>query len=411
MIASTCGMHARRFYLHRRKPESLPIPAAANGGPITRRRNRPMSTIPFTLIEGAIAMPRLRPLDRLPTPFGRDWTLLPPGQSWRSEIKALYAAVLRTFCMSDQAILSFCRWVPLNARRAAGAVASTATATATRATTVFHPTREETPHGGAEAGALPMVEGPVFVSMSRGVPPHWKAFAGGACALSGAALLAWIAFDHLAHRQMIAVEKPMVTATANRVVPPAQHRVPAAVTAREPAGGGAVKAWARSATSAHAERASSAARSTYAPASSATQAVAAPRVASSDAVSRRHTLHEAADRRREKTRAHLTRSTAANPLSLVAPMADEMQHLTVPPIAQRTSPAPSIAGSYSPSAPARLGIDEYADVKMSAATHLRDIAPPFHPAASNHSPAGSGTEWMNHMSQRRVTEVPDQFAK
>lgn len=368
-----------------------------------------MSTIPFTLIEGAIAMPRLRPLDRLPTPFGRDWTLLPPGQSWRTEIKALYAAVLRTFCMSDKAILSFCTWVPLNARRAAAAVASAATAT--RATTVFHPAREETPHGGAEAGALTMVEAPVFVSRSRDVPPHWKAFAGGACALSGAAILAWIAFDDSAHRQMIAVEKPVVTATANRDVPPAQRRVPDVVIAREPVSGGAVKARARSATSARAERASSSARSTYAPVPRATQAAAAPHVASSDPVSRRHTLRETAGSRREKTRDHLARSTTANPLSRAAPMVDGMPHITVPPSAQRTSPAPSAAGNYSPLAPAQLGVDEYADVTMSAATHLRDIAPPPRPAASNHSPIGNGTEWINHMSQRRVTEVPDQFGK
>ncbi|NKJ46728.1 hypothetical protein CIC12_08225 [Burkholderia sp. SG-MS1] len=367
-----------------------------------------MSTIQFTLIEGAIAMPRLRPLDRLPTPFGRDWTLLPPGQSWRTDIKALYAAVLRTFCMSDKAILSFCRWVPLNARRAAAAVASAATAT--RATTVFHPAREETPHGGAEAGALPMAEAPVLVSRSRDVPPHWKAFAGGACALSGAAILAWIAFDHSAHRQTIAVEKTVVTANANGDVPPAQRRVPEVVIGREAVGGGAVKARASSAASVRAERASSSARSTYAPVSSATQA-APPRVASSDTGSRRHTLRTTASSRREKTRDHLARSTTANPLSRAASMADGMPHITVPPIARRTSPAPSTAGKYSPPAPARLGIDEYADVTMSAATRLRDIAPPPRPAASNHSPLGNGTEWMNHISQRRVTEVPDQFGK
>jgi hypothetical protein len=92
-------------------------------------------------------------------------------------------------------------------------------------------------------------------------------------------------------------------------------------------------------------------------------------------------------------------------------MADDMPDFTVRPIAQRTSPAPSTAGRYSPPAPAQLGIDEYADVTMSAATHLREIAPPPRPVASNHSPGGNGTEWMNHLSQRRVTEVPDQFGK
>jgi hypothetical protein len=390
-----------------------------------------MSTIPLTLIEGAIAMPRLRPLDRLPAPFGRDWAFLPPGQSWRTELKALYAAVLRTFCMSDKAIFSFGRWAPLNARRAAaaasgsavasgsaaassasaGAAASAAaTPTPTRAT-VFHPAREEGPHRFAEASAAQVVEGPLFVSMSRGTSSYWKAIAGGACALSGAAMLAWIAVNHQTHRRTIDAVQPVDTAIANRDAQPAQRRAPEAVIARGPDGGGEIKARTRSAVSARAANASPSAPAAYAPASAATKAAAAPRVASSNTDSRRHTLRETAGIRRETTSRRLMRSTAANPLSLVAPMAGDTRHITVPPIAQRTSPVASAAGTYSPLAPARLGIDEYADVTLSAATHLREIAPPPRPATSNHSSASNGTEWMNHMSQRRVTEVPDQFAK
>jgi hypothetical protein len=63
-----------------------------------------MSTIPLTLVEGAIAMPRLRPLRLVPTSFGRDWALRPPARNWRAEIKALYAAVLHTFCLTDQVL-------------------------------------------------------------------------------------------------------------------------------------------------------------------------------------------------------------------------------------------------------------------------------------------------------------------
>ncbi|QQC63844.1 hypothetical protein [Paraburkholderia ginsengisoli] len=366
-----------------------------------------MSTILLTPVEGAIAMPRLRPLDRLPAPFGRDWALLAPGHSWRTEIKALYAAVLRTFCMSDKAILSFCKWVPLNARRAAAAVAAAAT---DKRATVFRPPVEAAPQVLVEAAAAPVIEGPVFVSMSRGPRPHWGALAGGACALSGAAMLAWIAFGHLMHRQTHDTVTSADTVTANRNEPEAQRLARDVVGARGPVAGD-VKTRTRSTASAREESPSISAAG-YARSSTSTKATAASRVSGNDTVAhRRHALRDTNDSAHEKNRRHVARSTPGHPLSYVAAMANEMPRSAVPPAAQRTSPKPSTAGRYSPLAPSQLGTDEYADVTMFAATHLRDIAPPSRPASSNHAPAGNGTEWMNHMSQRRVTEVPDQFAK
>ncbi len=70
------------------------------------------TTIPFTLIEGAMALPSLRPLGQISRSFGREWSLLPPNVSFRVELKALYAAVLRTFCLSSDAIRSMCKWEP-----------------------------------------------------------------------------------------------------------------------------------------------------------------------------------------------------------------------------------------------------------------------------------------------------------
>jgi hypothetical protein len=55
--------------------------------------------------------------------------------------------------------------------------------------------------------------------------------------------------------------------------------------------------------------------------------------------------------------------------------------------------------------------DEDASMTLSAGTHLRNTAPPARPASSINPSAIGGTEWINHMSQRRVTEVPDQFTK
>lgn len=364
-----------------------------------------MSTIPLTLIEGAIALPRLRPLDHLPAPFGRDWALLPPGHSWRTELKALYAAMLRTFCMSDKAIFSFCRWVPLNPRREAAA----ASPAAAKRATVFDAPRDEASHVFAEAAAVPVAERPALRSLSRGAPPHWGALAGGACALSGAAMLAWIAFAHLAHRQATDDVKPVDTVTASldaQPAPSAQHRLSDSVATTE-AAAGHVNTKTRNAASARGGIAP-----IYAPVSTQTKATAASRTAANDTVPRRrHALREPTDSSREKTRRHLARNGAANPQSHIAAISADMRRIAVPAVVQQASPRPSAAGAYSPLAPARLGIDEYADVTMFAATHLRDIAPPVRPATSINPSAASGTEWINHMSQRRVTEVPDQFTK
>jgi hypothetical protein len=76
--------------------------------------------------------------------------------------------------------------------------------------------------------------------------------------------------------------------------------------------------------------------------------------------------------------------------------------------AHRPLARPSVAGDYSPSAPARLGRDEYASIAMpidARASH-ETPAPPV-----AHRDSVSDTEWMEHISQRRVTEVPDEFSK
>ncbi|SIT40269.1 conserved hypothetical protein [Paraburkholderia ribeironis] len=347
-----------------------------------------MSTIPLTLIEGAIALPRLRPLDRLPAPFGRDWALLPPGYSWRAELKALYAAVLRTFCMSDQIILSFCRWVPLNTRRAA---ASATAATAQRAT-IFDAPRDEAPRVPAEAAAAAAAERPAVTSVSRGSPPHWGALAGGACTLGGAAMLAWLAAGHLAHRQTIDTAEPANTIAATRDASPAKRSSSDVVSDRATVVG-KVHARTRHVAAARAD----AATSTVAPGSTSIKAIASPHASANQALARRHrTFRDRIGSLHGTTHRQFARSAAAHPLSSVVP---------------RALPRPSVAGNYSPFAPARLGTSEYAAVTMSAATHLRELAPPSRHALSNSPSVTSATEWMDHMSQRRVTDIPDQFAK
>jgi hypothetical protein len=87
--------------------------------------------IPFTPVEGAVALPSLRPLGPISQSLCREWALLPPNVSLRVELKVLYAAMLRSFCLSSQAIRSMCKWeqhkVPA-VDTASQAVSATATA-------------------------------------------------------------------------------------------------------------------------------------------------------------------------------------------------------------------------------------------------------------------------------------------
>src|SRR5262249_54468454 len=71
---------------------------------------RTVSTIPLTLVAGEIAMPRLRPLELVSRSVGREWSLLPPNVTFRTELRALYAAMMRTFCLSAAAIRALSRW-------------------------------------------------------------------------------------------------------------------------------------------------------------------------------------------------------------------------------------------------------------------------------------------------------------
>lgn len=354
-------------------------------------------------------MPRARPLDHLPAPFGRDWALLPPGHSWRVELKALYAAMLHTFCMSNRTILSLCRWVPLSATRGAAPVGAAA---ATRATGLEAPGRHAA-QALAEATLLPAGERPALGTargtVSRRSPPHGAVLAGGVCALSGAAMLAWIAFTHLAHRPAIDEAKRANTGTASGDTEVVQRRTSDAAAVhgliREAVSegtAGKLEARPASVTSASARVAP---KHAHTPAS--LSAGTATHAVGNNALSRRR---EAVDGPREKNDHRTARSATANRSPRVPPINDDMPRVIVPRTAQRASPAPSARGAYSPPAPAQPGFDEYADVTMSVATPVRDVAS-SRSATSNRVPAASSTEWMNHMSQRRVTEIPNQFAK
>jgi hypothetical protein len=371
-----------------------------------------MSTIPLTLIEGAVAMPRVRPLRYVPTSFGRDWALLPPARNWRAELKALYAAVLHTFCLTDQAILSFCKWVPLDARRAAAGLAGLASsASALRRATVDAAARDLNARVAAEdVVRSTTIEAPVYRQ------PNARAIrlgtvAGGACAIGGVAVLAWVAFGHREHPYPASNLKPADVAIVSPGSEPAKRPPAETATTTKPHIGDA-SAKVRSTTSARGDAKPVVASG---PVVKAASVSASRNVSRDETIARRNstnTLDEKSPGPRTTARRGIERKVSANnaPPRAIATRHDRSR-TAVPQIAQPTSAAPSVAGDYSPFAPAELGIDEYASVTMSAATHLRSIAPgPRSTTSASFSDAGA-TEWMGRMSQRRVTEVPEQFSK
>jgi hypothetical protein len=122
-----------------------------------------------------MAMPRLRPLELVSRSVGQEWSLLPPNVSFRTELKALYAAMMRTFCLSAAAIRSMCSWDPQSLQEQVPAAAPTF-----RTDTISLDVRRagrSTDHKNLQ----------------------WNTLAGGACAIGGAAAIAWLVANHPTH--------------------------------------------------------------------------------------------------------------------------------------------------------------------------------------------------------------------
>ena len=137
-----------------------------------------MSTFPFVQVQGALALPHIRPLARLPVSFGREWALTPPHSSLRAELRALYAAIMRTVCLSAEAFRAAARWdndhnrpAPQPPRPAAAPVG---------------PQTE----GGPTAAPAVYGRSTPATSPRRKPPFEQHKLAGGAVTIGGAALLA-----------------------------------------------------------------------------------------------------------------------------------------------------------------------------------------------------------------------------
>jgi hypothetical protein len=323
------------------------------------------TTIPLTLIEGTMAVPRLRPLDRLPAPFGRDWALLPPHTSVRAELKALYTAILRTFCLNAAAIRSMCRWEP-----------------------------RRTPAATASAGTLQAEAAPTGVQGSAAAD-RWTGLAGGACALGGAAVLAWATINHLS-QQRATIHATQRASVSRQSAPATSAQAPAPRPVVSNRNGTARLA-----------------QPGVGPIASigSTQTPAARRLPTVDAGNTDRESPQKRTQSRHKARHAVPASAKARQLRLgVTVSHNAAAGHEAAAIRARRWAKPSAAGEFSPAAPAALGIGEYASITMSARTHLRDIAS-THSASLRAVTDADSSGWMNHLAQRRVTEVPEQFVK
>jgi len=433
-----------------------------------------MSTnIPFTLVEGAVALPPLRPLGPLSQTLGREWALLPPNVSLRVELKALYAAMLRTFCLSSQAIRSMCRWEPLSAQNDASDAGDAGLATAAGAWSQRDSaaaTVHASSHAAGVAGSFAATAG---VKPGARPLPHTprrasNLTAGSAVAISGAAMLAWIVLDH-PHREYVNSAAPAAIGPAssraaqhaepsktvaiasvdqaghagsggnlstdlNRSANVEETRVvqaatvtnpqpvasPQVVVASQPPSSGVVQAAtpaSGTATVASGERPITqnvAVKAVTAPAS--TTSIAPVAATSAEAASRQAATVAA----RRSSTAAATSNATTTAATWSARHAAASAETTVSRAAS-ASAKPSAAGNYSPFAPSATVDGEYESVTASARTFSSDS--PYGTTTANNAvqqrtqamPRSNvdtnDTSWMGRLSQRRVTEVPELFSQ
>ncbi|CAG9217010.1 conserved hypothetical protein [Paraburkholderia tropica] len=431
-----------------------------------------MSTYPLVQVEGALALPHMRPLDRVPPPFGREWALIPPHFSLRTELHALYAALLRTVCLSAEAFRKVCRWesgrrtrseTPRPAAAPVGAKLDVAQAQRAAAASL-----QRKAAGAASASSASVAADSAPVERT---PPRNHKLTASAVGIGGAALLAWIVASHVqvgeSKRTPEAASKAPVNQDASAsqrlaearashdlsysgsVVASAPHiargtpatdaaatstprkpvetgvAIGATVVAQQPGAAAttaATSAAARSALPANVKPAESATpaaslrtpkaaplrveRHDYAAASNPNtpmRATLAPKAEpASRAASKAKARHaSAASSETRETRTQTARgNTSRHAAHEFAP-----QHSAPLAVTRRAHGAYSTAEMYSPRQHSVEAADDYASVTTYAVTHA---APQ---SASRASTSADGTEWVSHVSQRRVTEVPDRFSK
>ncbi|MEX3979354.1 hypothetical protein AB4Y45_10270 [Paraburkholderia sp. EG287A] len=290
-----------------------------------------MSTFQFVQVEGALALPHIRPLAHLPASFGREWALTPPHFSLRAELRALYAAIMRTVCLSAEAFRAAVGWGDDHrpASQPPRPVAAPVPAPAGRA---------------ADAGSTPKHTSPL----------EQRRLTGGAVAIGGAALLAWIVASHAPRESASASSNATLRANASTVQDTSQRLADARLQQAAPA-----------------------------------------RLAERETLSNERAVERSASQRVAERGTNPRRDIRA-----FAPYREAR-----PATSHRAHGASPQAQGYAPRSTGANPADDYASVLAYARTYV--------PARASNSPAVpvDSTAWVDHVSQRRITEVPDRFAQ
>ncbi|QGZ55281.1 hypothetical protein [Paraburkholderia acidiphila] len=377
-----------------------------------------MSTFPFVQVEGALALPHIRPLARLPASFGREWALTPPHFSLRTELRALYAAIMRTVCLSAEAFRAAVGWgndhspIPQPPRPVAAPVARAPSAVSVARETAGNPPAGRT----ANARSTPEVSPD---HAQNHMPPfQQRKLTGGAVAIGGAALLAWIVASHAPHDTTSATGTATPHPNANAGQDISQRLAEARVQHERVTSGAVALPSAPAPTPAAVlprtvEMPVQAPQTTVADTRKPLQAVAPPhakadfsmRAHAQPASSARLVQREARGNERAVKRGSGQRvaERGTNPRRDIRAFAPYRE--AAPVTSHRTHGAYSEAQGYSSRQTGANPADEYASILSYAKTYA-----PAHVSNSPAVPVDS-TEWVNHVSQRRITEVPDRFAK
>ncbi|MBB3255564.1 putative MAPEG superfamily protein [Paraburkholderia bannensis] len=428
-----------------------------------------MSTYPLVQVEGALAMPHMRPLNRVPPPFGREWALMPSQFSLRTELHALYAAFLRTICLSAEAFRQAYRWDRQPRNVAEPPRPAAAPVGAAMGATQAQQAAAEAIGGLAAAGGKPAPaqtpQRTQSAQAARTPPPSHKLTAS-AVAIGGAALLAWIVASHTQFRDdkgdstLHATTSPAAksdTPSLAQSSPPASAQsstrlvderarhdrsVSGVIDAAQATGAndashergvaiGSTVVAQRAATAASSVRDAGSVVAPVTPiapitpvtpvAATRSEPAAALATAAAGAATAKHpdfkmrtaskpvqaalAPRHVSEKRAVTAKRHQAAKAARSTGTRHAVHEFTSQRGAPLVTTQRTNGMYSEAAQYSPHQFAVNSSDEYPAITTYANTRTAPRS------VSRASVAADSTDWVNHVAQRRVTEVPDRFAK
>ncbi|TKC91566.1 hypothetical protein FAZ69_03700 [Trinickia terrae] len=331
-----------------------------------------MTTIPRAAVRGALALPRMRPLGDPTLSFGGEWRFSLPQVDIRADLIALYAAVLDTFCVN--------RWRD-PARQA--------------------PQRPRAPElspapvaGAPQAAPAAAPPSPVrpIAAVIRSTPRDRKI--AGVCALAGAAALSWIVLSNLPpsfSEQHASRAAKTADSSATGLVKPAEPAVQAAA-ASAPAPGSTNMSAGTNETALAAARVEPEAMAASSPVAVAVATAAQPH--------RSAGLDEHVPMPRHETEPVMRADNV-------------VRHPPVPAAAQHRAEQQTARAVSQPAADAATAQPAVPQLPAAADTATAAAKPSVNTGAYAAQVPGyaKDTTWVNHMTQRRITDMPDQFTK